>query len=43
VGELKSAGKSFDVSKWGVHDAEEKVGPGQPALHGGQRPSGVSE
>ena len=25
MGELKSSGKSFDISKWEVHDAWEKV------------------
>lgn len=42
MGELKSSGKSFDVSRWGVHDAREQEAAGRPALHVG-KPSGVSE
>jgi len=42
VGELRPSGKSFDVSKWEVHDAWEKVVAGQQALHVGKR-SGVPE
>lgn len=40
MGELKSTGRSFDVSKWEVRDAWEKVVAGQ--LHVGNQ-SGVSE
>lgn len=42
MGELKSSGKSFDLSRWEVHDAREKVVAGQPTLHVGKR-SGVPE
>lgn len=42
VGELKSSGKSFDVSQWEMHDAWENAAAGQPALHVGKQ-SGVPE